>query len=51
MEICKWSSSKKANEFMDWVWTMLERYKNGELNNNSIDMQPLIDTLTALTHQ
>lgn len=30
MEICRWSSSKKANEFMDWVWTMLERYKKME---------------------
>lgn len=49
MEICRWSRQKHANEFMDWVWTIIEKYRNGEINNNSINMQPLIDTLTTLS--
>lgn len=49
MEICRWSNKPKANEFMDWVWTIIEKYRNGEINNNSINMQSLIDTLTIFT--
>lgn len=49
MEICRWSNSKNANEFMDWVWTIVEKYRNREINNNSINMQPLIDTITTLS--
>lgn len=47
MEICRWSNKPKANQFMDWTWTIVEKYRNGELNN--INLQPLIDTLTTLT--
>ena len=47
MEICRWSNKPKANQFMDWTWTIVEKYRNGELN--SINLQPLIDTLTTLT--
>lgn len=49
MEICRWSRQKRANEFMDWVWTIIEKYRNGEINNRLINMQPLIDNLTTLT--
>lgn len=49
MEICRWSNKPKANEFMDWVWTIVEKYRNGEINSNSINMQSLIDTLTTFT--
>lgn len=48
MEICQWSNKPKANQFMDWVWDIVEKYRNGELNN-TINLQPLLDTLTVLT--
>jgi prophage antirepressor-like protein len=35
MEICRWSKSKKANEFMDWVWDIIEAYRNNELTSKS----------------
>lgn len=32
MEICRWSNKPKANIFMDWVWDIVEKYRNNELN-------------------
>lgn len=29
-EICRWSRQPKANEFMDWVWDIIEAYRRGE---------------------
>lgn len=29
-EICRWSRQPKANEFMDWVWDIIEAYRHGE---------------------
>lgn len=29
-EICRWSRQPKANEFMDWVWDVIEAYRRGE---------------------
>ena len=46
MEICRWSKSKRANEFMDWVWDIIEKYRHNELQPN---LQPLIDSLSILT--
>ena len=46
MEICRWSNSKKANLFMDWVWDIIEKYRHNELQPN---LQPLIDSLSILT--
>lgn len=34
MEICRWSRQPKANQFMDWVWDIIEKYRNGTLDNN-----------------
>lgn len=48
MEICRWSNSKKANIFMDWVWDIIEKYKHGELQSQP-NLQPLIDSLSILT--
>ena len=31
MEICRWSNSKKANQFMDWVWDIVEKYRSKEI--------------------
>lgn len=46
MEICRWSHQKKADEFMDWVWDIVERYRNNTLT--SINLQPIIKALENL---
>ena len=48
MEICRWSKSKRANEFMDWTWDIIEKYRHNKLTTTP-NIQPLIDTITALT--
>ena len=30
-EICRWSRQPKANEFMDWVWDVVEKIRTGEI--------------------
>lgn len=44
MEICRWSNSKKANLFMDWVWDIVEKYRNNEL----ISMNQLLSQISEL---
>ena len=34
MEICRWSRQKKSNQFMDWCWDIIEKYRNKTLNTN-----------------
>ena len=34
-EICRWSRQPKANEFMDWVWDIIEAYRRGEFQRKS----------------
>ena len=46
MEICRWSHQKKADEFMDWVWDIVERYRNNTLT--SLSLQPIIKALGEL---
>lgn len=36
MEICRWSNSKKANRFMDWVWDIVEKYRSNEIMGVSL---------------
>lgn len=48
MEICRWSKSKRANEFMDWTWDVITKYRHNELNTTP-NIQPLIDAITTLT--
>lgn len=47
MEICRWSNKPKANQFMDWCWDIVTRYRQGEINN--INLQPLLDAIASLT--
>lgn len=52
MEICRWSRQPKANEFMDWVWNIIEAYRNNELISKSsqqIDIQPITDAITSMS--
>lgn len=44
MEICRWSNSKKANLFMDWVWDIVEKYRNKEI----VDITLLSSTLNKM---
>lgn len=48
MEICRWNNKSKANEFMDWVWDIIEKYRHNELQLQP-NLQPLIDSITILT--
>ncbi|WP_342759435.1 BRO family protein [Kineothrix sedimenti] len=45
MEICRYSNKPKANQFMDWVWDIVEKYRNNELLPN---MKPITDAITTL---
>lgn len=49
MEICRWSKSKRANEFMDWTWDIISKYRHGELE--TIDIQSLLDSIAALSQK
>ena len=51
MEIYRWSNSKKANQFMDWAWNIIESYRNNTLSSqNNIDMKAFTDILTSLSN-
>ena len=47
MEICRWSKSKRANEFMDWTWDIIEKYRHNELTP---DLFQITSTLTSITN-
>lgn len=47
MEICRWSKSKRANEFMDWTWDIIEKYRHNELTP---DLSQITSTLTSITN-
>ncbi|KSV57777.1 hypothetical protein [Acetivibrio ethanolgignens] len=46
MEICRWSKSNKADEFMNWVWDIIEKYRHNELQPN---LEQLTKTLSSIT--
>lgn len=51
MEICRWSRQFKANQFMDWVWDIIESYRNNTLSlQNNINMKAFTDVLTSLSN-
>ena len=49
MEICRWSNKPKANQFMDWCWDVIEKYRHnqGFANSNIDALTNAITTLTA----
>ena len=53
MEICRWSRQSKANEFMDWVWDIIEKYRHNEfvpdLAQVTSALAAMTNTLTVLT--
>lgn len=50
MEICRWSRQSKADQFMDWVWDIIESYRNNTLSSQNIDMKAFTDILTSLSN-
>lgn len=48
MEICRWSTKRKANQFMDWCWDVIERYRNNQGFTDQ-NTQLLINAITTLT--
>ena len=51
MEVCRWSNKPKANQFMDWVWDIVERYRNNELNaTQQIDISPMTEAITSMSN-
>lgn len=51
MEICRWSTKRKANQFMDWCWDVIEKYRNnqGFTSQNNQNIELLTNAITALT--
>lgn len=49
MEICRWSRQPKANNFMDWAYSIVQAYRNGILNNANNTINPaIIDKLVSM---
>lgn len=46
MEICRHSNKSKANEFMDWVWDIVDKYIRGEIIDKK-EIQNLFYKLTS----
>lgn len=44
MELCRWSRQPLANQFMDWVWDIVEKYRNREM----IDITTVSSTLNRM---
>lgn len=51
MEICRWSNSKKANQFMDWVWDIVEKYRNRDIVDVSTISSALNNMVSILEKQ
>ncbi len=55
MEICRFSRQAKANQFMDWVWDIVEKYRNHEFihisqQDNTLN-EKLIELLTSMDNR
>lgn len=52
MEICRWSRQPLANQFMDWCWDVIEKYRSNQGftdTNNTTALNTLTQAITALT--
>lgn len=50
MEICRFSRQPKANQFMDWVWDIVEKYRNHELTTTQqINITPITEAITSMS--
>ena len=48
MEICRWSRQKKANQFMDWCWDVIEKYRHNQGFTDQ-NVQLLTNAIATLT--
>lgn len=51
MAICKWSRQPKTDIFMDWVWNIIETYRNNERTSDNItpdSIKTLTESISAL---
>ena len=48
MELCRWSRQPKANQFMDWCWDIVEKYRNNQGFTDQ-NIQALTNAITTLT--
>lgn len=51
MEICRWSRQNKANQFMDWVWDIVEKYRNRDIVDVSTISSALNNMVSILEKQ
>lgn len=50
MEICRFSRQPKANQFMDWVWDIVEKYRDNKLiPSQQINMTPITEAITSMS--
>lgn len=50
MEICRFSRQPLADKFMDWVWDIVEKYRNHELaTTHQMDMTPITKAITSMS--
>lgn len=47
MELCRWSRQPLANQFMDWVWDIVERYRKNLIQENHMNNE-MIPNMTGL---
>ena len=46
MEICRWSRQPLADKFMDWVWDIIEAYRDGSLVPYSTNEHVVTDVMS-----
>lgn len=47
MELCRWSRQPLANQFMDWVWDIVEKYRKNLIQENHMNNE-MIPNMTGL---
>lgn len=51
MEICRWSDMPKADQFMDWVWDIVEGYRHKELVSLKKNLNELLDKYLVIDNR
>lgn len=46
MEICRWSRQPKANQFMDWCWDIVEKYRSNQ--GYMLNAEPLMNAINTV---
>ncbi len=51
MELCRWSRQPLANQFMDWVWDIVEKYRNKDIVDVSAISSAINNMVSILEKQ